>query len=48
MACCEHSCRDCGHEWEGNQTRPACPECLSRDVLTVWDEWPDREDADDA
>lgn len=47
MACCEYTCRRCGHFWCDNGAKE-CPECGSEDFATSFDEdsW-DSEDVGD-
>lgn len=37
MACLEHNCNTCGHEWASNDKLP-CPKCGGADIYTMTDE----------
>ena len=40
MACLEHSCRTCSHDWCDNDPSYVCPRCGSTDSMRVFDELP--------
>ena len=46
MACMEHVCRVCGHEWFDNNPSRRCLACGSTDTVRFFDEVdePDRDD----
>ena len=44
MACLEHVCRDCGHEWFDNSMSRVCPACGSTDTARYFDEVDDEPD----
>ncbi len=44
MACLEHVCRDCQHEWFDNSLSLSCPRCGSTNTLRYFDEGDDTPD----
>lgn len=38
MACMEHDCRSCGHQWFDNSLERECPNCGSWDTARLFDE----------
>jgi Zn finger protein HypA/HybF involved in hydrogenase expression len=38
MACLEHNCRDCRHNWFDNNVSRRCPECGSVNTSILFDE----------
>ena len=44
MACMEHHCRACKHCWFNNKAHESCLKCGSRDVQSIFDEPPEREE----
>ena len=46
MACMEHTCQACGHEWFDNCHGYACPKCGSTRIQSFYDEPDDYDDAD--
>lgn len=46
MACLEHQCTLCGHQWSDNLLGGMCPECGSVNFATWFDEEGDQDESD--